>query len=145
MTSTKWFPSFVGYNNKAKLKEQNSNRLTDSKQGLVVTKGRSEEGWVGMGEKGIERYYDWHTCYRGDHEEDSWAQRRQVVTLWHLTTLMGSDCNGVHGGHDNMGECNNHIVLSRETFKRVYINNTLIKKLKTSQWQVWQKLFTKKV
>ena len=27
------------YKNKAKLKEQNSSRLTDSKKGLVVTKG----------------------------------------------------------------------------------------------------------
>ena len=28
------------YKNKAKLKEQNSNRLTDSKKGLAVTKGK---------------------------------------------------------------------------------------------------------
>ena len=38
--STKLFPSFVEYNNKAKLKEQNSSRLTDSKKGLAVTKGK---------------------------------------------------------------------------------------------------------
>ena len=53
--------------------------------------------------------------------------QRQIVTLWHLTTLMDSDCNRVWGGHDNMGKRNNHI-FSCETFIRVYINNTLIKK-----------------
>ena len=48
-----WFPSFVEYNNEAKLKEQNSRRLTDSKKELAVTKGE------GCGrEKGIEGYYD---------------------------------------------------------------------------------------
>ena len=31
------------YNNKAKLKEQNSSKLTDSKKGLAVTKGRGRE------------------------------------------------------------------------------------------------------
>ena len=31
--------SFVEYKNEAKLKEQNSSRLTDSKKTLVVTKG----------------------------------------------------------------------------------------------------------
>ena len=42
------------YNNKAKLKEQNSSRLTDSKKGLVVTKGEEcgragpEEGRRGL-------------------------------------------------------------------------------------------------
>ena len=30
------------YNNEAKLKEQNSSRLTDSKKGLPVTKGEGE-------------------------------------------------------------------------------------------------------
>ena len=38
----------------------------------------------------------------GGHEEDSVAQRRQIGTLWHLTTLKDSDCSG--------GECNNHII-----------------------------------
>ena len=61
--------------------------------------------------------------------DDSVAQRRQIVTLWHLTILMGSDCNGACGGHDNRSECSNHIVFSCETFIRVYINNTLKKKL----------------
>ena len=62
-----------------------------------------------------------------DHGEDSVAQRRQIVTLWHLTTLMGSDYSGAWGAHDNRGEYSNHIVLSCETFIRVYINNTLTK------------------
>ena len=62
------------------------------------------------------------------HGEDSVAKRRQIVTLQHLTTLMDSYCSGVWGGHDNMGECSNHIVFSCETFIRVYINTTLIKK-----------------
>ena len=42
--------------------------------------------------------------------EDSVAQRRQLVTLWHLTMLMDSDFNAVWGGLDNTGECSNHIV-----------------------------------
>ena len=46
----------------------------------------------------------------GDHGEDSVDQRRQVVPLWHFTTLMDSDCNGVWRGLDNMDECSNHIV-----------------------------------
>ena len=37
------------YNNKAKLKEQNSSRLTDSKKGLVAAKG---EGSVRVGGEG---------------------------------------------------------------------------------------------
>ena len=43
------------YNNEAKLKEQNSSRLTNSKKGVAVTKG--ENGWGGT-EKEIEGYYD---------------------------------------------------------------------------------------
>ena len=86
-------------------KQQNSSRLTDSKKGLVVTKAE------GCGrEKGIEGYYDWHTWCWGNHGEDSAAQRRQVVTLWHLTMLMDSDCNGVWGELNSMGECSNHVV-----------------------------------
>ena len=27
------------------------------------------------------------------HGEESVAQRRQIVNLWHLTTMMDSDCN----------------------------------------------------
>ena len=63
----------------------------------------------------------------GDHGEHSVAQRRQIVNLWHLTTLMDSDCTGVGWGLDNTGKCSNHIAFSCETFIRVYINNTLIK------------------
>ena len=86
------------YKNKAKLKEPNSNRLTESKKGLAVIKA---DGWGRAGgrgrEKGIQGHYDWHTWCRGDQGEDSVALRRQIVTLWHLTTLMDSDCNGVWG------------------------------------------------
>ena len=44
------------------------------------------------------------------HTEDSVTQRRQVVTLWHLTMPIDSDCNGVQWGLDNTGECSNHNV-----------------------------------
>ena len=47
------------YNNKAKLKEQNSSRLTDCKKGLAVTKGkRVGEGRQEGREKGIKEYFD---------------------------------------------------------------------------------------
>ena len=65
----------------------------------MVTKG---EGWgraVGEGGRRGVRGIMIGTHGGGrDHEEDSVAQRRQIVTLWHLTTLMGSDCHGVWGG-----------------------------------------------
>ena len=81
------------FNSEKKLEEQNNSRLTDSK-GLVVTKG---EGGCGGREKWIEGYYDWYTwCWR-HHGEDSIPQRRQVVTLWHLTTVMDGDFSGVWG------------------------------------------------
>ena len=83
-------------------------------------------GREGEGGRGV---FDSHTWRLGNHGEDSVAQRRQVVTLWHPTALMDSDCNGVCGGLDNMDECRSHIVFSCETFIRVYINNTLIKKI----------------
>ena len=91
------------YNNEAKLKEQNSSRLTNSKKRLAVTKGKG-------GGEGTEGYCDWYTQCRGGHREDSVAQRRHVLTLWHLTTLMDSDFSGVREGLDNMGECSNHNV-----------------------------------
>ena len=31
----------------------------------------------------------------GGHGENSVAQRRHIVNLWHLTTLMDSDCIGI--------------------------------------------------
>ena len=51
------------YNNKAKkLKEQNSSRLTEPKNGLAVTKGiGSGEGRQEGRKKRIKGYYDWHT------------------------------------------------------------------------------------
>ena len=83
------------YNNKAKLKEQNSSRLTDSKKGLVVTKGegcgRAGEERGRRGLRGI--MFSTHGV--GDHGENSVAQRRQTVIPQHLTTLMDSDCFGL--------------------------------------------------
>ena len=58
----------------------------------MVTKGEGERS-----EKGIVGYHDWCTRCVGGHGEDSVAQRRQTGTLWHLTTLMDNDCNGVWG------------------------------------------------
>ena len=100
------------YNNKAKLKEQNSSRLTDSKKGLVVTKGKGVGRVSGEGgrQKGIVGYHDWCTWCVWGHQVDNVAQRRQIGPLWHLTTLMDSDCDGVWGVLDNKGECSNHIV-----------------------------------
>ena len=34
----------------------------------------------------------------GDHGENSVAQRRHIVDLWHLAALMNSDCTGVWVG-----------------------------------------------
>ena len=50
------------YKNKGKLKEQNSSRITEPKNGLTVTKGKGtgEDGWEGR-EKGREKergHYD---------------------------------------------------------------------------------------
>ena len=46
----------------------------------------------------------------GCHKENSVVQRRHVVTLWHLTMLMDSDCSGMWWGLNNMGKCSNHNV-----------------------------------
>ena len=87
------------YKNKEKLKEQkNSSSLTEPKNGLTVTKGKGtgEDGWeerdkVGKKEGGI-----MISMYNvGGHREGCATQRRQVVILQHLTTLMDSDSNGV--------------------------------------------------
>ena len=71
--------------------------------GLVVTKGE-ERGRAG-GEGGRRELkgimIGIHDVW-GDYGEDSVAQRGQIVTLWHLTTVMDSDCNVVWGRHDNM-------------------------------------------
>ena len=47
------------YKNKAKLKEQNSSRLTEPKNGLTVTKGKGtgEGGWEGR-DKGNKGHYN---------------------------------------------------------------------------------------
>ena len=84
-------------NNKAKLKEQNSSRLTDSKKGLVVTKGEGCERVGGEGGRRGLRGIMFSTHGVRGHRENSVAPRRQIVTLWHLTTLMDSDYNGVLG------------------------------------------------
>ena len=34
----------------------------------------------------------------GDHGENSVAQKRHIVDLWHLAALMDSDCTGVRVG-----------------------------------------------
>ena len=55
------------YNNEAKPKEQNSSRLTDSKKGLVVTKGEGC-GRVEGGRRGL-RGIMFSTHGLGDHGE----------------------------------------------------------------------------
>ena len=83
------------YNSKAKLKEQNNSRLRDSKNKLVVTK---EEGCgrVGRegGKRGLRGIMFSYMVWRGSGRE----QRRHIVDLWHLTTLIDSDCIGVWVG-----------------------------------------------
>ena len=46
----------------------------------------------------------------GGHGEGCTTKRRQAVILYHLTTLMDSDSNGVCGGDLIMGESSNHNV-----------------------------------
>ena len=94
--------TFVEYNNEAKLKEQNGSRRADSKNGLVVTKGKGcgrtgGEGW----RRGL-RYTMFSTHGVGEHGENSVAQRRHIVDLWCLAALMGSDCIGVRVQLSNM-------------------------------------------
>ena len=80
------------YNNEAKLKVQNSSRLRNSKNELVVTKGEGcgraggEEGRRGL------RGFMFSTHGVWGHGENSVAQRRHIVYLWHLAALMDSDC-----------------------------------------------------
>ena len=70
------------YNNEAKLKEQNSSRLTNSEKWLAVTKGEGCERAVGEGgRRGLRSIMISTHGVGGDHGEDSVAQRRQVVTL----------------------------------------------------------------
>ena len=118
------------YKNKRKLKEQNSSRSTEPKNGLVVTKGEGCGRADGKGGRRGLRGIMFSTHGVGDRRENSVAQRRHIVTLWHLAALIDSDCNGVWRVHDNMGKCSNHIIFSCETFVRVYINHSLIKSFK---------------
>ena len=89
------------YKNKGKLKEQNSRRITEPKNGLLP-KGKGLWRMDGKGgiraekKKGgltISTYSVW-----GHPREGCATQRRLVVILQHLTTLMDSDCIGVGGG-----------------------------------------------
>ena len=104
------------YKNKEKLKEQNSSRITEPKNGLTVTKGKGtgHDGWEGR-EKGGEKERGplRLACIMwGWHREGCATQRRQVVSLQHLTMLMDSDCNGVCGGGRLVkGVSHNHNVL----------------------------------
>ena len=55
------------------------------------------EGGSGGREKGIVgNYFSTHGV--GGSRENSVAQRRQTMNLWHLTTLMDSDGTGVWVG-----------------------------------------------
>ena len=78
-----------------KLKEQNGSRLRDSKNELVVTKGEGCGRACGDGGRRGLRGIMFSTHGVGDHGENSVAERSQIVNLWHLTTLMDSDCIGV--------------------------------------------------
>ena len=64
----------------------------------------------------------------GDHEEDSLAQRSQVVTVASSYTDGQWLPRGMGGGDlDNMSEFSNHI-FSCETYIGLYIHNTFIRK-----------------
>ena len=87
---------------KEKLKEQNSSKITEPKNGLTGTKGKGtgEDGWVGR-EKGGEEE---RGCIKismhrgGEKGEGCTTQRRQVVILQHFAMLMDSDYNVVFRG-----------------------------------------------
>ena len=50
------------YKNEEKLKEQNSSRLTEPKNGLTVTKWKgTAEGWGEGRDKDFKGHYDLHT------------------------------------------------------------------------------------
>ena len=92
------------YNNKAKLREQNSSRLTDSKKGLAVTK---EKGFRSVGGEGGRRglrgiTISSHNIGRPLGRQD--CMRRHVITM--ASYHADSDCSGVRAwGLDNVGEC----------------------------------------
>ena len=68
---------------KEKLKEQNSSRITEPKNGLTVTKGKGtgENGWEGREKGNRDITIITHNVAGGGHREGSIAQRRQVVIL----------------------------------------------------------------
>ena len=84
------------YKNKRKLKEQNSSRSTEPKNGLIVTKGKGtgEDGWEGRDKGGKKRKgaLQLACIVLGGHGEGCVTQKRQVVILQHLTMLKDSDC-----------------------------------------------------
>ena len=86
------------YNNEAKLKEQNGSRLKDSKNELVVIKGKGCGKVSGEGGRRGLRDIMLSTHGVGDHGENSVSQRRDIVDLWQLAALMDSDCTGVWVG-----------------------------------------------
>ena len=92
------------HKNIRKLKEQNSSRSTEPKNGLTVTKGKGtgEDGWEGRDKgRGKKKGGITISLYRVGvgHGEGCATQRRQVVILQHLTMLMDSDCEWVCGGY----------------------------------------------
>ena len=86
------------YNNEAKLKEHNINKLRDCKSELVVTKGEGCGRAGGEGGRRGLRGIMFSTHGVADHRENSVAQRRHIVDLWYLAALMDSDCIGVWVG-----------------------------------------------
>ena len=92
------FPHILMYNDEAKLKEQNSSRLRDSKNELVVTKGEGCGRAGGEGGRRGLRGIMFSTYGVGNNRENSVAQRRHIVDLWHLAAPMDHDCIGVWVG-----------------------------------------------
>ena len=84
------------YNYKAGLNEQNSGGLTDSKKGLVVTKGEGCGRALGEGGRRGFRGMMFSTHGVGHHGENSVAQRRHIVNL-------ESCCTDRQGLHWDMG------------------------------------------
>ena len=102
------------YKNIEKTDGENSSSLTKPKNGLKVTKGKETrvDGWEwkdqGGGNKGHIRFCIYNVG-RGA-QGGLYKERRQVVILQYLTTLMDSDDNGVSGGTLVMGYSSKHNV-----------------------------------
>ena len=90
----------MAYNNKAKLKEQNGSRLTNSTKGLAITKGKGL-GRVGEkgGRKGL-RGTIINTYNIGRSLGRQYSRENQLVTLYHLTTLTRQRLQSVGGGSE---------------------------------------------